>query len=38
MFNKNMLSALSTLFESREENLYALTNEDKQKNQKFNEK
>ena len=29
--NKNMLSALSTLFESREENLYALTNEDKQK-------
>ena len=33
MFNKNktMLSALNTLFESREENLYSLTNEDKQK-------
>lgn len=33
MLNKkeNMLSALSTLFESREENLYALTNEDKEK-------
>lgn len=33
MFNKNenMLSALSTLFECREENLYALTNEDKEK-------